>query len=502
MNYLRISFFALVFIFSSLTHADPLTALGRLDLMKELYTVYPDLKIDTKVPEIFEKLYTPDIDFVTACAETDMQHSKIDQIKTVVRSVFEDQLSLQDYNVIGLLLTHIFDMNDQGSTLSIREEFQKYAFSVSLQKSTKSERYNFIGSPYMPVPVVSKTGEVPILVMNKGWGFMVNGKPRSVDFLAVPTNKKNNFDTFRDRPSRDAYIHDNAHLQLAGRLLPEYDQDIYAARITRIAALREQIEAIPDAQDYLDAELAFFDHFHEKFKENIDHEVGEQILNAEKKAHSFDEDACPNFIKLQLESYLLASAELGIDFSNETRTFQGLVRAYYCHLARGYRILSGFAEIYNAATPPYKMPSRVTLYAQEMMQDDKAITKDGSLDLFARQPSQKIGNMSLLEDSKIHTKIHMSESEEAILKVNLTKDNIKNYFTDLLLIYSYISQKEELLNLIEQLKRKKNQRDRKAYRFMRRFIGGPGSCLDFLIESEDVTWETFGLVVSSEVKKR
>ncbi len=197
--------------------------------------------------------------------------SHMQAIDTYIKvSGFKNKMSFLDYNFIGYLWANILTSWE----IDVNKFMMQYNGEQWLELET---------SAGLIFPHVSRTGLVPIPLINEGWGFHISSTPginspvRCIDFLAVGTNKYQSFDTQRKSNSIENWLHDHAHLLIAERIY-FFGGNIPSLDVPRKAAYlrKKALEKLPlNSQEHKLFELVCFMLFHENTND------GEKILKKE-----------------------------------------------------------------------------------------------------------------------------------------------------------------------------------------------------------------------------
>jgi len=203
-----------------------------------------------------------------------------------------------------------------------------------------------ISAPGIIVPHVSKTGAVPLGILNEGFGFFAGKNAYSLDFLAVATIPKVSFDYLKRQTSFDGWYHDFEHLGRASRLSD--DRSSFSIRTYSIARLRSEIRKTYSSLEQAQTELAFFMLFHESQDAmyRITKEVTEMITSYQQ---ILDSEIIPTigFNSLeQYETYIKAAQNLKLQLGGSTTIDR--YRSFLVHLVSGLKILRDLAAVHDS----------------------------------------------------------------------------------------------------------------------------------------------------------
>lgn len=208
--------------------------------------------------------------------------------------------------------------------------------------------YYVANAPGIIIPHISRTGSVPIKIINEGWGFLTTYGPKTIDFLAVGTNKEQNFDYFRDQPPYLNWHHDWEHSQRANRL--DANHELHQLVAKKVTSLRKAMaERQADELQRNQTELAFFSLFHES-QTYYDQEITTfltfyiKTLQQELKEGVEETDNSFGSIK-QFETNVMGAKSLKLPITGETILDQQA--SFLQHLLKGYEILLSLADHYN-----------------------------------------------------------------------------------------------------------------------------------------------------------
>ncbi len=292
-------FTSLVFHLATPLSATVLSTQERFEKIKGYIEKYDDFTNNTIFSELVEDFYKPDRDFVLEQIE---KRNVDDNIKKKMRHAIkyldgylsfqiddDEGLSLTTLNVIGLLWARILSGTSEPGVLEYLAFLKPSPFfespdpltlsgksftSISREEIEKDIKEILGNGIYyslarvgprelLLVPAVSADGDVSPDIMNDVIAFKVNGKLYSINFIAVATNEKINFDFFRDLSPYELWWHDIVHyLYFAAK---KENRNKYAKKLERTFAFKKAAKVNEDPQ----LKLAFFYMFRENFFESI-----------------------------------------------------------------------------------------------------------------------------------------------------------------------------------------------------------------------------------------
>jgi len=273
----------------------------RLKLIQWIFKKNPKFSISTPHPEI-RTLFNLDIHFFENKLPTTRTKGQkiLKEIKEFnayfLRHMVQNkhELTMAEYNTVAYVWVMLLSNNASASYIDRNEELKKknralgetkYAFAdLSEMKYLKK----IIHSSNIPMPVVSRTGIVSAKTINEGFGIFTRNPDKatsidyldainkecleatSIDFLAVGTHKKHDFDYLVGLSSYYAWYHDFEHTdrykhfeikEKGQRKKAIFDQK-YATLKQKIGKeiLEKKISKLQEGQ----LELAIFMQFHER----------------------------------------------------------------------------------------------------------------------------------------------------------------------------------------------------------------------------------------------
>lgn len=256
----------------------PIFAKQRLAFVKEVLTKNPQITMLTPIGEELYNLYRHDYQFIRQELQKregndNTAVNNIDFLDALVEQKFKDNMSFCDYNWIAKVWIGILSYTEPLDPKSLESyHLKKYKKLIDSVKAGKIsdisttlvwDRCKFMVSAGIFMPVITKTGVVPITVINEAWGFKIPGTDlySYVDFAAVATNQDLRYDYHRRRHAIDTWFHDYQHAQRSGRFsLTAAADALYRKAANLYQAMKRELSS----EDLKYAELAFFDIFHEK----------------------------------------------------------------------------------------------------------------------------------------------------------------------------------------------------------------------------------------------
>lgn len=336
-----------------------LTAKERFEIVRGYLECDQSLTMTKTWPKLYDDIYVKDLRFIRySIIQEGRQNAQVlcsllDILDDIVSKLYKANMTFADLNHIGFMWVKVLSQaSGAAGTNFFATDIAEYSQAITTYK-----KYNMVdNSPYTPsvrciespglvMPHVSKTGAVPLEILNEGFGFYVGGKAFSLDFLAVATAPKVSFDYLRGQTAFDSWYHDMEHLGRASRL--SEDHSIFKLRTTNIANLRLAIKKLPINVESSQAELAFFMLFHESqdsvyiIGKHIDEMITsyERILIQGRAASS-------GFNSLeQYETYVKAASSLGLSIDEGDTVDK--YKSFVMHLVGGLKIVRGLGHIHD-----------------------------------------------------------------------------------------------------------------------------------------------------------
>jgi len=256
----------------------------RLAFIKQQLKMNPKFGMRTKLTDgSLWKIYLADKYFIIKNTENREDAAYIRENfeelhSLVVEQRWMDEMSLADYNFIACMWVLIlsekspwksqrFRCFDQ-SLRAFMECYLEALKGVPITFGISNFQNAFLKTTGLLMPHISKTGTVPILVINEGWGLIDGENVSYVDFLGVGTNLSLYFDWYQNEDSLNIWYHDLVLSQIAKRtvLVESLLEEKEVLELTRRAALLRQIaleEIGNDKQRRARLELTFFIVFHD-----------------------------------------------------------------------------------------------------------------------------------------------------------------------------------------------------------------------------------------------
>lgn len=216
--------------------------------------------------------------------------------------------------------------------------------------------YAFVGSPYPAIPHVSRTGAVPIPVINRAHSFFRDlefSMPYSVDFIGVGTNEHLSYDGVREKDAFANFEHDVIHILTANKTNAHPTLISAEALCRKAAHLKCILTANPlPKEEEARRQLALFNIFHEgeaRFLEAITGTAFGQYLQDEivtfRKQLDRKEMERTRYDRFNHQTKILAAQSLNLPIIGET--FDDQVASYYSHLIAAYEGLLPFADVFD-----------------------------------------------------------------------------------------------------------------------------------------------------------
>lgn len=200
----------------------------------------------------------------------------------------DDYVTFNAYNRIGFLWSLILTPDDQLEDCNL--QINRVDDFVAVIKG--AAKYNDYPASLV-LPQVSRSGSVPIKVINEGTGFFIEqeeGTVAGAELYAVSMYKTNSYDTFKKKGANSLWEHDHGHSIDSSRCenMIGFDKSAGLANIKAAAGLNakapQYFEKIGKEQDQTQAKklfnLAFFMSFHENGASVRDN--NEEFLNLKK----------------------------------------------------------------------------------------------------------------------------------------------------------------------------------------------------------------------------
>lgn len=336
-----------------------LTAKERFEIVRGYLECDQSLTMTKPWPKLYDDIYVKDLRFIRySIIQEGRKNAQVlcgllDILDDIVTKLYKANMTFADLNHIGFMWVKVLSQaSGAAGTNFFATDIAEYSHALETYK-----KYNMVdNSPYTPsvrciespgivIPHVSKTGAVPLEILNEGFGFFVGGKPFSLDFLAVATMPKVSFDYLRGQTAFDSWYHDIEHLGRASRL--REDHSVFKLRTTNIANLRLAIKKLPSSLESAQSELAFFMLFHESqdsvyiIGKHIDEMIAsyERILIQGRAASS-------GFNSLeQYETYIKAALSLGLSIDGVSTADK--YKSFVTHLVGGLKIVRGLGHIHD-----------------------------------------------------------------------------------------------------------------------------------------------------------
>jgi hypothetical protein len=269
------------------------SAKERYNFARKILSNNPCHSMQAKTPTKLWPFYQRDVNFIrNNTSERDNAQAivhQLQELETIIKERnFHNSMSFSDYVFVAYMWANILSNKGHENDNKIDSNFFQQSFKaydemlqeiyehrniLPLKRRDASWISNFhlqcLGSTGIALPHISKTGAVPVLLMNKGWGFFTIPKMAShIDFLAVGTNEKLHFDQVRNTSCLEIWHHDTGAHMFLGRRFYSKDWINPDLGIRKVAALRaaiikeKEVAAFTNDQ-YAKLELAFFEAFHE-----------------------------------------------------------------------------------------------------------------------------------------------------------------------------------------------------------------------------------------------
>lgn len=314
------------------------TAGERLEFVKGCYDQYPDLNMETPVPELWE-FYERDRAFIKSEMpkrnNSEKLLSKLEICDKWVKEKFSGGfLTFFDYSlVVGQCWALALSNKNPLEKIT---EWDKAQEVLKRKEQGGGDRLtcftDTILSPTIFVLHVSPTGFVPIPILNDGFGSRTSkGTVGSWMFLGVGTNKSLSFDGVEGMNSILTWEHDLSHARFANYISCQNPQE-FKTRIACIANLREKIKEMANEKCRAQAELAFFMAFHETHNFNV--LLGEKIKQSREEIKSIYQ------YQFQ-ESHIKSATSLGLSCEGEKWP------AFCAHVEEGDKFLEKQADAYD-----------------------------------------------------------------------------------------------------------------------------------------------------------
>lgn len=344
---------------SKLQKVKCLTAKERFEIVRRYLECDQNLTMTKPWPKLYDDIYVKDLRFIRYSIIQEGRNNAevlcglLDILDDIVSKLYKANMTFADLNHIGFMWVKVLSQaSGAAGTNFFATDIAEYSHALEIYK-----KYSMVdNSPYTPsvrciespgiiMPHVSKTGAVPLEILNEGFGFYVGGKAFSLDFLAVATMPKVSFDYLRGQTAFDSWYHDMEHLGRASRL--REDHKVFKLRIANIANLRLSIKKLPSCLERSQAELAFFMLFHESQDSvyRIGNHIDEMIALYEMVlSQSIVVSAGFNSLE-QYETYVKAASSLGLSIDGG-----GIVdkyKSFIMHLVGGLKIMSGLVHVHD-----------------------------------------------------------------------------------------------------------------------------------------------------------